>query len=287
LERGRCGTLLIEMNETTEKVFPDYEKPPVVEVVSGIQFESIKDLTGPNLSLLGEKFRADYPSIKEVMPLAPALESFNEAAPTREMASFDHMFGLTRYWFERNDGNGLIQVQKDRFLHNWRKAKDSDKYPHYDHVIGNFRSCLKTFESFLDEKNLGKIQPTQFELTYVNHILKGEGWETFDDLGNIFQDFFRRGGKTRFLPHPEAINWQTSFRLPGRMGRLRISSRLGKRKTDEVPVILLELTARGVSPDDPQASMWTWFDMAHEWIVCGFADLTTETIQKNVWRRKR
>ena len=31
--------------------------------------------------------------------------------------------------------------------------------------------------------------------------------------------------------------------------------------------------------------MWNWFDLAHEWIVRGFADLTTEKIQQNIWRR--
>jgi uncharacterized protein (TIGR04255 family) len=270
----------------TDKILPDFEKPPVAEVVSGIQFKSIKNLTGPNLNLLADKFRTEYPVVKEVLPLAPVLESFGDA-PAREMASFDHIFGLTRYWFETTDGNGLIQVQKDRLLHNWRKEKDTDHYPHYDYVIGKFRSCLEVFEGFLDEKNLGKLELTQFELTYVNHIPSGEGWETFDDLGNVFRDFFRRGDKARFLPHPEAISWQTSFRLPEQTGRLHVSTRLGKRKKDEVPVILLELTARGVSPDDKRVSMWTWFDMAHEWIVCGFADLTAEAIQKNVWRRKR
>ena len=172
-----------------DNTLPDFEKPPIVEVVSGIQFKSIKDLTGPNLSLLGEKFKTEYPAVKEVLPLAPVLESYDDASE-REMASFDHMFGLTRYWFETTDSNGLIQVQKDRFLHNWRKEKDSDKYPHYNYVIGKFRSSLEVFEAFLDEKKIGKVQLTQLELTYVNHILKGEGWETFDDLGNISRTYY-------------------------------------------------------------------------------------------------
>jgi hypothetical protein len=89
------------MSEKTDKIFPDYEKPPVAEVVSGIQFKPIKGLTGLYLGLLWEKFKPDYLLVKEVAPLAPAIESFDEA-PAREMALFKDIFGLTRTWFETN-----------------------------------------------------------------------------------------------------------------------------------------------------------------------------------------
>ena len=131
------------------------------------------------------------------------IESFIEA-PAREMASFEEIFGLTRTWFETSDGNGLIQVQRDRFLHNWKKERDIDVYPHYDYVIGNFRRCLEKFEAFLQENKLGSIDPVQYELTYINHVPQGEGWSTFGDLGNVFPDFSWRSAK-RFLPQPEAL----------------------------------------------------------------------------------
>ncbi len=268
----------------TERL-PDYEKPPVAEVVTGIQFKPIKKLAGPYLGLLWEKFKADYPQIKEAPPLMPIIESFSDEAPVVDMTVLGDPFGLTRTWFETKDGNGLIQVQKDRFLHNWKKEKDSDKYPHYDYVISNFRSCLATFEKFLEEHDLGKVESTQFEMTYVNHIPKGAGWETLDDVGNVFEDFVRKN-KNRFLPLPEGFNWQTSFRVE-HASRLYVSIRLGKRKTDGLSAILLELTARGISGDQSPSSMWSWFDMAHKWIVCGFADLTADNIQNNVWRRTR
>ena len=160
-------------------------------------------------------------------------------------------------------------------------------YPHYDHVIGNFRTCLATFEDFLEESQFGRIEPVQYELTYINHLLKGEGWETIDEIGNIFPDFFWRNTNERFLTSLETINWQTTFVLPERAGRLRVSIRLGKRTSDQVPTILLELTARGIGADRSVSSMWSWFDIAHEWIVRGFADLTAEDMQNKFWRRTR
>ena len=32
-------------------------------------------------------------------------------------------------------------------------------------------------------------------------------------------------------------------------------------------------------------AVWEWFEVGHEWIVCGFTDLTGATIQKDIWQR--
>jgi hypothetical protein len=38
--------------------------------------------------------------------------------------------------------------------------------------------------------------------------------------------------------------------------------------------------------DKSPEGMWTWFDLAREWIVRGFTDLTGEEVQKQIWRKK-
>ncbi len=271
------------MADIVNKHLPDFEKPPVIEVVSGLQFVPIHALGVPYFGVLWDKFRADYPRSREVNPLIPVVERFGDV--TRENVFSE--FPPPRVWFESEDGNRLIQVQRDRFLHNWKQARDTDVYPHYDHVIGNFRTCLATFENFLEENKFEGIEPVQYELTYINHILKGEGWGALDEIGNIFPDFSWGTSEKRFLPIPETLNWQTSFVLPERAGRLRVSIRLGKRRSDGLPIILFELTARGISEDRSRSAMWSWFDMAHEWIVRGFTDLTAENLHVNLWRRTR
>ena len=47
-------------------------------------------------------------------------------------------------------------------------------------------------------------------------------------------------------------------------------------------MFVLDLTTRGISNEGIQE----WFDMAHEWIVRGFEDLTTSEIQEKVWKKK-
>jgi len=33
--------------------------------------------------------------------------------------------------------------------------------------------------------------------------------------------------------------------------------------------------------------MRNWFDLAHEWIVRGFTDLTEKEMQETIWKRER
>ena len=162
-----------------------------------------------------EKFKTDYPSCQEVAPLAPVIEQFEEE---RKIGlDFQEVPPLPRIWFIHKSDNGIIQVQRDRFLHNWRKVQPEDEYPRYPKVIEMFKSMLSQFESFLHENKFEKLVPLQYEMTYINHIWEGEGWSN-----------------------------------------------------------LLEIGKEG---------MEAWFDLAREWIVCGFADLTGDEIQKTIWGR--
>ena len=273
------------MTTTPSQPLPDYENPPVIEVVCGVLFKRLDTLLAPYTGLLWQKFRDTYLRCKEVSPLIPSLETFDELPAVA--------FGITnvppspRIWFEHADGKRLLQVQRDRFLHNWKKAQPEDDYPHYGSVIEMFEDCLSLFRNFLEEECLGSIEPLQYELTYVNHIPKGDGWKTLEDIGKVFPNFAWTSENDHFLPGPEGINWSTTFILPNRAGRLHVSIRSAQRMRDNHPIIRLDLTARGIGSEKTLEAMRSWFDMGHEWIVRGFADLTDQDVQKNIWRRVR
>ena len=123
-------------------------------------------------------------------------------------------------------------------------------------------------------------------MTYINHILQGEGWETINDVEKVFPNFSWQKGKNSLLTSPETINWQTSFVLPERAGRLHSRLQSALRRDDRRPAILFELTARGIGSYTTLEIMWGWFELAHEWIVRGFTDLTDSQVQKDIWGRK-
>jgi uncharacterized protein (TIGR04255 family) len=263
---------------------PDYCNPPVTEVVCGLLFKSIDQLLAPHFGSLWERYKPDYRTCREVAPLMPVIERFRET-PEIKIETTD-VPPLPRIWFIQEADNGIIQVQRDRFLHNWRKLKPEDEYPRYSQVINMFRSHLATFEKFLADSELPGVDPLQYEMTYVNHIPQGDGWGALDDIGKVFPDFCWRACEDRFLPRPGQVRWRTAFELPEKIGRLHMTVQNVLRRSDERPTIQLEFTVRGIPDDKSRDAMWSWFNTAREWIVRGFADVTGSEIQESVWRRK-
>lgn len=270
---------------TTLPLLPQYEKPPINEVVFSILFKPIENLLTPHIGLLWSKYQLQYPYCDEVAPLSPTLEIFdnNKVEAIYELTDVPP---LPRVWFINASGNGVIQIQRDRFIFNWRKVRPEDEYPKYSNIIKLFSSHLSDFENFLEQLDIDIIiQPLQYELTYVNHIPKENGWRVLSDLGRIFPDFAWQSGEKRFLPDYSSINWRTTFTLPNQTGRLHVVIRSALRE-DDYPIISFELTVRGTEEQSSREAMWSWFDTAHEWIVRSFADLTSEEVQKNVWKRR-
>ena len=99
------------------KNLPKYENPPVIELVCGILFEPLQKFVTPHFGLLWDKFKDEYPIPKDVAPLPPVVETFENSSATSRVR-WEEFTLSPRIWLERQDGIGLIQIQKDRFLHN-------------------------------------------------------------------------------------------------------------------------------------------------------------------------
>ena len=143
-----------------------YENPPIDEIVCDILFDSIKDLRTGHFGILWEKFRPDFPEIEDHILLAPVPEDLE--TPNKLL--------LPRIWFVHKNENEVVQVQQNRFIHNWRKRQPDDEYPGYEKVIENFeRRYLSRFQQLLAEENLGNLVARKYELTYIDLIPEGQG----------------------------------------------------------------------------------------------------------------
>jgi len=251
------------------KKLPSYKNPPVNEVVCGMRFRPIDRLRIPHIGLLWDKLRADYPILQHAPPISS----------TKGDMLVDNATGLPipRVWFINTPDDQLVQFQNDRFYFNWRKRKSD--YPRYNHVISNFETVLKAVKDLFNDFDLGGPEPIEYELTYINHITKGIGWDTIGDLPEIFSDFIWNETTARFLPNPEELSWAAKFSFPEQKSHLIISLKHAIRTEDELPTLIYELKANG---NDSVDTFRNWFDLAHEWIVRGFTDLTTEKMHK-IW----
>jgi uncharacterized protein (TIGR04255 family) len=274
------------MVKDSKLLLPDFEHPPVIEVVCGLQYKPLTNFQATTFGLFWQTVRDDYTIVEEVAPLAPVTESYSSSTEASRVKL--QLLGtppLPRLFFLHRDHGWLMQLQKDRFLHNWRKENEDDIYPRYPNVFKMFWDAWERFLSFCKSEEIGPPEINQLEITYINHIPAGHGWETISDLGEIFRDIGWIRSK-RFLPTPESVGLQWTFLLPESRGRLHISLKHAARVSDNQVVLLCELTARGLPNVVNADAIKEWFDLGREWIVRGFTDIVSKDAQKNLWGRK-
>lgn len=267
---------------------PKYRKPPVVETVMGVQFPEIDGFRAVHFGLFWETLRDRYPKItdqprlkpvREVFPRRPALPEFEFRATPK--------YPVDRVWFEAASASELIQLQPDRFLFNWRQRKD-EPYPSYEQNSNTFFSDFAAFCTFCRNQKLPEPTPELCEVTYVNHVLPGEDESAVELAGKLFSGHHWETIEG-FLPTPEAFTYNRVFviqRDGKAAGRLYAESCIATNRVESKwrEFVLLNLTARvnHAAGDELKESL----QLAHDWVVRGFADLTDPEIQKKRWEKR-
>ena len=251
----------------------------------GVQFEPLPELHAAHLGLFWSRIRTEYPHTEDQLPLPPAKEAA-EITPIPPSASITAISTPPppRCWFLTGDKTELIQVQRDRFLRNWRQVAGNERYPHFEQLAQSFKRDWGRFLAFVEDEKLGSVNVNQCELTYINNIERGAGWSELGELDKVFPTVCPRGS-TAFLPPPEMLSWQTRYKLPDGRGRLYIEMTPSFRGRDLRLVLALNLIARGASLNGSAEQIAAWFDLAHEWVVRAFTELTGSSVQE-LWERK-
>ncbi len=257
------------------------ERAPVGEVICDLQFEDL----GWGLLEYGryyERIRKRYPECATKPPLA----AVSEAPQGRELQFDLSSVPLPRLWFSERGGPYLIQLQKDRFILNWRKLSDEEAYPHFldsngsEGVWGRFVTEFALLREFQDETGREPPRPTRCELAYINHLSRGRDWESPSDVGRLLKPFASCSAfrfRERLALGPEVVNLHMVFSLPGERGHLALRSYPGKRVCDDQEMFFVELRASGpISAGASDKEIAAWFATAHSCIVLGFVDLATE-----------
>jgi uncharacterized protein (TIGR04255 family) len=258
---------------------PSFENPPVVEVVMGVQFQPLNSLQVPHFGRFWETVRPKYSECTEKPPIVSQIEDLGRPGALKDSSlQISQVPPIPRVWFECPSGEWLIQLQRDRFLHNWRSSGENPSYPRYPTVRDAFFTQWSNFRRFVADEKLGNISITQLDITYLNHIAP---WNEDSDLGQVFPDFRWREGD-RLLGKPEACNISCAFALPDNNSRLRATIKPGIHQ-EKGSLLQFELTVRGLPADDDHEG---WFDSGRRWIVTAFADLTSGQWHEK-WGRTR
>jgi uncharacterized protein (TIGR04255 family) len=266
---------------------PEYDDPPVSEVVISVEFTPLANWRGPHAGLYWGRISKEYPRTEVHPPVASQIERFEEGYSPRQSMTFQMGDAdSTRVWFVANPAVRLIQIQRDRFIINWRKVQGDEIYPRYEKEMRpRFEREWGHFKKFIADENLGTIEIKQCEITYVNDIVKGQGWDEFPQALALFANWLGRGSDG-FLPAPETLAMNGSFLMPDHRGRLRFATMQVLRQFDNREAVQLRLVARGMPESSADSDVMNWMDFGREWIVRGFTDLTSPSAHK-LWKRTR
>jgi uncharacterized protein (TIGR04255 family) len=258
-----------------------YERPPIVEVSFGVMFTPLVGLKtahfGAFWSLIRDEF--DRTEDKPVVIQEPQEQAQTLGAATSEW------FPLPRVWFVQKDTGAILQLQHNRFHYNWRRQPADAPYPRFAALAPKFMSYLAILSKFVQAEKLGELDVRWTELAYINHIYEGDGFSGLAEMSKVFPDL-HWGTRNPKLPAPNGVAWKAVFDV----GDLRISSevRTAKKAVDDTKVLFqLDLRASSRHNGADASEMTEWFRIANEAVVSTFGDLTSETMQNEVWKRVR
>jgi len=254
---------------------PNFEAPPINEVAMGVQFAPIEGLLHTHFGLFWSLVKEEFSKSDEAAPLGTA-----EGLWINQKTNVP----LPRTWLVHDETQCLIQLQPDIFYFNWRRQADDQNYPSYAEIKPLFYKYLWRYVDFLTGEKLLPPEQVKCDLTYVNIIPRGEGDEPVEFLAELLPDVSWRLAKDRYLPLPKALSWQATIEIEEAI-ELTANVNPAARKTDDHPVLRLQISARDTGPGSSLDATEPWFDRAHDAIVLSFIDLTSERKQRELWKR--
>lgn len=271
------------MLETLQQMLlPDYDNPPVVETVVGMQFSPLTGFTNAHLGAFWQSLgAAAWPVVADAPPLPTQTERFTPEAQWGKALRLQLTRDpSTRIQMTNSDKTRMVQLQNGRIHLNWL-GQGGDKYPRYNSVRDEFETCLAHLMKFADEEQLGTILPDQWEVTYVNHIPKDSVWSSPSDW-SFFQPL-NSVPSIDGLIEAESLSGEWHFVIPEQRGRLHINWEHAKQDdAANTEFIRLAFTARGPVTDEDVLS---GIDLGHKTIVCAFEKLMSDEANAE-WKLK-
>ena len=261
--------------------YPKFQSPPVVETVLSVEFDPIPGWGIPHFGLFWETIRDEFPRSESAPAYPPIIPAGLPGSIGIRLDRLGTLFA--RCIFYHRDNDRLIQIQADRFIHNWRKDNAAQPYLGYDNIRPSFEESWKRLLVFLHAQGLNPPTIRGCEVTYVNHISPGPGWGDFAHLSAVARNW--NDVKTEFLPSPKQIAINIVYQMPAETDNLTAQLQPAVRLSDASEIIQLTLTARGVPKSSETADVLAWLDLGHEWIVKGFVEVTASPMQ-DIWNGK-
>lgn len=260
-----------------------FEDPPLKEVSFSVQFEPIKGFHIGFVGLAWNVFKGRYPEVETADELAHEIEKFGVISRRPPGLQLLERFPVPRVMFISSDKQYLIQIQKDRFVFNWRKLFDEGiQYPRYPNLKERFLDEFKIFSAFLADNHMEMLAFNQVEFTYVNHIDAADR-----SIQYVFKDVI---DESRFSSSLEleafSVKLKHLIRRDGEnVGRLYTSIEKGNRITDGGSIYILNLIARAHPREPSLGGVTNVMDIMRDEINGCFSAITTKAMHDE-WKQQ-
>lgn len=262
-----------------------FGRPPIEEVVLSVLFKPLDGFLAPHLGEIWQELKTEgFVNIAEQPPVIPTMGHFLNAGKEPEL-HFDKVPQLARIWFIHKDDNQIIQVQRDRFTFNWRKTESEQNYPGFSAILEKFSGFYNRFGETIQNMEVGTLTPLQYELTYIDQLMQGEGWNNLEDMGKICNLFMDAQSSDSFWSGAESMTFRASFPIENLHSQLYLAVGNRIRVSDQRQTLQTDFTMRGF-PADAEHTIHAWFKSAHGQIREKFVRMFTEDIQTQIWERK-
>ena len=263
----------------------DFVKPPVDEVVLSVLFKPLNGLLAPHLGEIWQEFKPDgFLHLAEQPPVPSVVEQFPNSIQEAQL-HISNVPDLARIWFISEDDSEIIQVQRNRFTFNWRKTDEEQGYPGFSTIFEKFEKFYNRFCLIIKNLQIGSVTPLQYELTYIDQLFCGDGWNTLNDMGQIYTMLADSQKSNSFWANSDYVSWRTSFPIVDLHGRLHVSISNRIKMSEQRQTLQTDFTMRGF-PENAEYAIRTWFTAARDRIREKFANIFREDIQTQIWRRK-
>jgi uncharacterized protein (TIGR04255 family) len=255
-----------------------FRTPPAIETLQGLFFRPLPGLNSAYQGLLwANKYRLDFPLVEERPTLEESIEQFGGDTSNSRGMTFRVMDKpeAPRLWAQSKEGTKVVQIQRNALISNWLRDNQKPAYVKYDVRKSEFEARLNALLEFLSQEKLGDLIPTSCMMTYVNHI-DLESLELEPSRAADIFSFFDENMRFKWLSDPDQLSLNMSFPMPDERGRLHVQINPAAKATKDKQeyVLRFDLTARGRPVSNTIESALKWFELGHEWITRGFADMT-------------
>jgi uncharacterized protein (TIGR04255 family) len=223
------------------------KNPPVVEVVLGVQFQTLPRMTSAHYGVFWTRHLdvAEWTEANDAPALPEQFESFGDRPlwGSPQVTLKLSVAEPRRVQFRSADGERIVQIQPNRFVYNWQRR--TGEYPSYDKVRDGFETYFGRFEHLVREYKLGPLLPNQWEVTYVDRVTPGPLWEKPADWYRVIPGLLSPPPVGLSVPLG-SVNGEWHYELPDNQGGIHLALGQGAPETlgGGLP-LMLHTTVRG------------------------------------------